>query len=130
MQKFAGVLLKQGNEYLLQHRDDNPDISGPGLYQVWGGAAEPGENFSVAAVRELFEETGVRVQLRDLKLVVQYVAKSRSDEKSEVAVFQAVVDESVEVNCYEGQGIVRFTDLRDIPKSKLSESLEQTIAAM
>ncbi len=49
----AGVLLLRDRQVLLQQRKDN------GLWGIPGGSLEPGESLEEAAVREVFEETGL-----------------------------------------------------------------------
>jgi 8-oxo-dGTP pyrophosphatase MutT (NUDIX family) len=57
----AQVLLVDDREQVLfQRRRDS------GLWEIPGGAAEPGASFRSTAVQELFEETGLRVEESDL----------------------------------------------------------------
>lgn len=44
--------------YLLQHRDDKPDIWYPGVWGLWGGTIDDGEDAEQALRRELDEEIG------------------------------------------------------------------------
>lgn len=58
----ARVLLvdEQARVLLIQERIEGP----PGLHWLTpGGGVEPGENLAVAAAREVYEETGIRVEL-------------------------------------------------------------------
>lgn len=52
----CGVILEHDNQILLQHRTDQ-DVWG-----IPGGIMEPGESFLEAAVRETYEETGLKVE--------------------------------------------------------------------
>ncbi len=47
----------------MQLRDMKPDISSPGCWGFFGGSIDPGESALMAAKRELFEETGLRVDI-------------------------------------------------------------------
>ena len=59
----AGVfLLTPDGRIILQLRDDIPGIDNPGKITSFGGAAEPGETPVECALRELSEETGVKVE--------------------------------------------------------------------
>lgn len=56
--RAATVLILHGNECVLVSRKDNhADFGLP------GGKAEPGETIQAAAVREVYEETGIRLEL-------------------------------------------------------------------
>lgn len=51
----AGIAVLRGEQLLLIQRRDN------GLWDIPGGAVNPGENVFLAAIREVTEETGIRV---------------------------------------------------------------------
>ena len=53
------ALIEYRSQYLLQLRDNNPNISSPGLWGFFGGTVEPYETSIVAIQRELFEEIGL-----------------------------------------------------------------------
>jgi 8-oxo-dGTP pyrophosphatase MutT (NUDIX family) len=52
----AAILLTPDGRYLLQHRDDKPDIWDSGAWGMFGGSIEEGETPVEALGRELFEE--------------------------------------------------------------------------
>lgn len=54
----AIAILYQDNQFLLQLRDDKPQILYPGHWAFFGGHLEPGELPEVAIQRELMEEIG------------------------------------------------------------------------
>lgn len=57
--RFAGALLTdEWGRYLLQIRDDRPDILHPGAFGLFGGGIEHGEAAAEAMRRELEEEIG------------------------------------------------------------------------
>jgi len=57
------VIKDRGNRLLLIKRGHEP---GAGLWSLPGGRIEPGETDEEAVVREILEETGLRVECRDL----------------------------------------------------------------
>ncbi len=56
--EVAVAILYQGNQFLLQLRDDIPTIIYPGHWAFCGGHLDPGEDADTAVRRELQEEIG------------------------------------------------------------------------
>lgn len=54
--KVALAVLYQDGKFLMQLRDDNPDILYPGHWGFFGGHLEPGETAEMGVQRELMEE--------------------------------------------------------------------------
>jgi 8-oxo-dGTP diphosphatase len=54
----AIAILYQNDRYLMQLRDNKPNIIYPGVWAFFGGHIEPDENPEVAVLRELEEEIG------------------------------------------------------------------------
>lgn len=54
----AIAILYQENKFLMQLRDDIPNIPYPGHWALFGGHIEPGETPDVAVQREILEEIG------------------------------------------------------------------------
>ncbi|NJP10643.1 MAG: NUDIX domain-containing protein [Leptolyngbyaceae cyanobacterium RU_5_1] len=54
----AIAVLHQNGQFLMQLRDDNPNIPYPGHWALFGGHLEPGETADIAIQRELLEEIG------------------------------------------------------------------------
>ena len=52
----VALIIDQHGRYLVQKRDDRPDIFFPGHWGCFGGALEPGETYDEALVREMREE--------------------------------------------------------------------------
>ncbi len=68
MHRFAGVILVDPRGWvLLQERDEHPAID-PDRWGLCGGHLEPGEEYAVGALRELEEETGIRMGPGELEL--------------------------------------------------------------
>jgi len=59
----AAVLVAPDGRYLLQLRDDKPNIHMPDHWALFGGSLEPGEAPAKGMVRELEEELGFRAAL-------------------------------------------------------------------
>jgi 8-oxo-dGTP pyrophosphatase MutT (NUDIX family) len=56
----AAALLVCGGRYLMQLRDNKPDILLPDHWSLFGGTVDPGEDADAAIVRELIEELEFR----------------------------------------------------------------------
>lgn len=66
MNNRAGVVIMKDNAILLLHRIKNNQE----YYCIPGGHVESGESFEEAAVREIFEETTLRVTLKKLLITL------------------------------------------------------------
>jgi 8-oxo-dGTP diphosphatase len=67
----AGTIPEQDGRVLLTRRSINPGL---GLWTFPGGFVDFGESVTDAAVRETFEETGLKVELTGLHNVYSYPA--------------------------------------------------------
>lgn len=56
--QIAIAILYQGDNLLMQLRDDIPGIAWPGHWGLFGGHIEPGETPEIAVKREVTEEIG------------------------------------------------------------------------
>lgn len=82
----VGVVVTDEGRLLLIKRRDPPD---PGLWTVPGGLVELGERVEEAAVREVEEETGVKVELQGLLDVVDKIVL---DEQGRVKYHYVIID--------------------------------------
>lgn len=65
LNRIAVLALMEGDKILLLQRSTNASWA-PGVWHVSGGTVEEAENVEKAAIREIFEETGVSVEIGDL----------------------------------------------------------------
>jgi len=66
----VGVLLTRDNHLLIVKRKYNPDA---GYWSIPGGHLDLGEKVEVAAVREIFEETGFKVKVSRLAGIIDKI---------------------------------------------------------
>jgi len=99
----AGVLfVNRAGEVLLRLRDDKPGLRFANHWDVIGGAIEPGETERLAALREVEEEIGLR--LETLAPLGSYPGNVL------VVMFVAALDTPLEaIRLMEGQRIQFFT---------------------
>lgn len=56
----VAAIICHGDRFLLQHCEDEPHVSYPGWWSLFGGAREPGETAEAAIQRELREELALQ----------------------------------------------------------------------
>jgi 8-oxo-dGTP pyrophosphatase MutT (NUDIX family) len=78
----AVAILYRENKFLMQLRDNIPNIIAPGYWALFGGHIEPGETPEIAVQREVMEEIGY-----ELTAFSQFGIYS--DQKAVRYVFQA-----------------------------------------
>jgi 8-oxo-dGTP diphosphatase len=81
MPKFTGskiVLLHRG-QLLAYQRDRKPEIPYPGMWDLPGGGREADESPSECAIRETWEEFGVRVDQESIVWEKHYPAPNPTD---------------------------------------------------
>jgi 8-oxo-dGTP pyrophosphatase MutT (NUDIX family) len=59
--QVALVILTQNHQFLMQLRDNIPNIAAAGCWGLFGGHLEAGETPEVALVREVLEEIGYQL---------------------------------------------------------------------
>ncbi len=82
----VGVAIFKGDDVLLIKRGKEPR---KGQWSLPGGAQELGETTVEAAYREVLEETGLTVEIREIVDVVNVIQK---DEKGSIAYHYVLVD--------------------------------------
>ena len=78
----AVAILYRENKFLMQLRDNIPNIIAPGCWALFGGHIEPGETPEIAVQREVMEEIGY-------ELIAFSQFGIYSDQKAIRYVFQA-----------------------------------------
>ncbi len=124
--EVAFTIVKCGDKFIFQHRDNNPDIASPGLFAAFGGAVEPEESLIDAAVRELREETSLEIDKNNLTYLgsINVPVKRGGTRHAFIAEVQ---NDSFDV--YEGQDKVSFTwaDLIKMELDKFTPSTKEAI---
>lgn len=89
----TGLLVDAAGGFLLQLRDDRPDIANPGLWGSFGGRVEPHETPAEGFLRELHEELSWRPRRHTLYVAGPYRTLADGDARSQlIYVYAAPVD--------------------------------------
>lgn len=109
----SGVLVDGRGRFLLQHRDDKPEISNPGMWGSFGGEIEPYETPEAGFLRELDEELGWRPSVFEMYGAAPYTAQSGlgSDRPNRQLIYvyaAAVTVPFRQLLLQEGQGMSYF----------------------
>ena len=120
----AGTIPEQDGRILLTRRSINP---GRGLWTFPGGFVDFGESVTDAAMRETFEETGLKVDLTGLLSVYTYPAAPV------IIVYKARVIGGTLTTCDENDAL-EWVAPSDIPWEQLAfpstrEALREWVAA-
>jgi ADP-ribose pyrophosphatase YjhB (NUDIX family) len=102
----TALLVDREGRFLLQHRDDKPDIANPGRWGSFGGMIEPYETPEEGFLREIEEELSWRPTTFGLVSAVSY----KPDHHWQlIYVYDAVVDVPRDrLELHEGQGMGFF----------------------
>jgi 8-oxo-dGTP pyrophosphatase MutT (NUDIX family) len=115
-------LIATDGSYIMQHRDDKPNISNPGQITAFGGGIESADRSPrEAAAREGWEETRLTVRPEDLEDFGKTIkTQAEHGEDSEVFWFVLRGVNVKDVDVQEGQGyyIIRPDD--DLSQVNLS----------
>jgi 8-oxo-dGTP diphosphatase len=86
----TGLIVDGEGRFLLQHRDDKPGISNPGMWGSFGGELEPYETPEESFLREMQEE--LSWQPRRVELYGAFPLRREGEPLLLVYVFTAVLD--------------------------------------
>ncbi|MGE6782111.1 NUDIX hydrolase [Ensifer adhaerens] len=103
----SSVILERDGRYLLVRRANPPSAD---MYAFPGGRAEPGETPAETALRELFEETGIKARNPVLFEIYDLPGKESEGRHFLLSVFRADADaEAVAIASDDAAGLGWFT---------------------
>lgn len=124
----VSVLIKSGGKVLLIKRRFDP---GSSKWSVPGGLIELGETVREAALREVYEETGLTVRLDKLLNVVDYI---EMDEKGAIRFhyilicFSAYVNGAFSINPSEEVAAVIWVEESEVLSYDITDSLRKLLS--
>ena len=119
IQTVSSIIVRnEKGEILLQQRSDN------GRWGLPGGCQDLGENLRTTAVRELFEETGIKVNEEDLVLIdtLSGEARKRSYPNGDIVYNNSslylvdVNSNDIDINIDSESIRVEFVDVNKLPE--------------
>ncbi len=81
------IIVDGKGRALVLKQSDEKGVSYAGRYHAPGGEVEPGESLHDALLREVREETGLKIQIGDLLTVEEWSAHIRSKDYQVFGVF-------------------------------------------
>lgn len=125
----ASVIFINGRgEFVMQRRDNKPNIRNPGMITAWGGALEYGETALQAAVREVSEETNLKPQEDDFVFFGDYIRNHRVNGArvlNHVFILGGVDEKNLEV--FEGQGYAIVNPTADTTSALYTDLTKELI---
>jgi len=109
----ASVVVRSGDRLLLVRRATEP---GRGLWGVPGGLVMLGEKVQDAAIREVKEETGLKVRVESIFDVVDYISRDVNEKILGRPVSDRLKASSENLD-------VRWVKIRDLKKYRLTRTL-------
>lgn len=118
----VSVVLRCGDQFILQHRDDREGVEAPGKVHFFGGGLEDSDvSPEAGARRELSEETSLDVDSLTLRKVWEGERINEADiqrKRCYVTLYETELSpEQLGFDVFEGQGkvIINREDLEEIP---------------
>ena len=126
MKNVAHAILTAEGNYVLQLRDENPDISEPGVWSLFGGGIEPAESKEEAIIREVQEE--LCITLQDFKLLCDFEYFEKTAEHHiYFHIFQSDISAQWEkCRLLEGQA-VKYFSFNALEKLKIPDIIRKVL---
>jgi UDP-N-acetylmuramate--alanine ligase len=124
------LVIDSDKNFIFQVRDNNPNITNPGMITGFGGSMEESESTREGAYRELKEETNLsfeKDQLTYLKTIFQPTVRDGTSRWVTYYTLENISSEGIEV--YEGQGYKKISVNADMDGFNLSPMIRQAIEA-
>ena len=118
------VIINDMGSVLLLHRLDRPDVKFPNRWGFPGGGSDANEDPLQTAIRETYEETGLRLDPRDLNLLYKKITDGKNVYFFVCNIYSGKVDPQKVKE--EHQNFV-WTDPNDLDRYHVSEDVEYAL---
>lgn len=102
----GGFLYNPASQKILLHKRDDKTKNSPGSWAFFGGLSKNNEKPIDTFIRELFEETGLKLKPESIKKLTEYF---NPDFDTQRYVFFSEVRKEAPINLNEGMGFGWFT---------------------
>lgn len=116
-------IVYNGKVLLLKESTKYTDGSNPGKFDVVGGRIKPGERFDESLIREILEETGLRVKIKNPFFVNEWRPVVKSEKWQIIGIFFLCIAESDEVILSEDHDEYIWINPKDYKKYNLIDNL-------
>ena len=113
----VGAIIKFDNKYLLQLRDDKPNIYFPNYWGLFGGATEANEEPIDAVRREILEEISLEIKNGSIFLTLTIETKFFENIRKRI-FFKCNIDSASSIVLNEGQSF-KFYEFNEIQSLKI-----------
>ncbi len=126
--RYSGVVLfTSDKKFILQKRENIPNITNPGKITLFGGTCLPKEHPLQCALREIKEELSIKLKKTHLKLLWE-TTKIEGKEKVEVVVYMYTVPlPTNNLKLREGESIFLLPFLKIDEERNLSYICKQSL---
>ncbi|MCP4483444.1 MAG: NUDIX domain-containing protein [Flavobacteriaceae bacterium] len=132
LRSYSGIFAQSKcGSFLMQRRDNKSGIENPGMLSVFGGDSEGEETCIETAIREFFEETGIRLKHSDMTHIID-IPMPLDNRDCKLCSYYLVrgLDET-DINLKEGAGVEKWskkillenTELTEYPRKILEADL-------
>lgn len=127
-ESVSSILISTEDEFILQLRDNKPDIAQPGMISFFGGGVEDGEEPQDAIVREIEEELSIQLDKNDFSFLDSVIrTSSRSGNKHRAHLFVARGIKKEDLVLGEGEAIVFVKCDESLASLRLTDATREVL---
>ena len=133
--KYSGIFLqeKDSGKIILQRRDKKSNIENPGKLSVFGGNIKNNEEAIDTAIRELYEETGLKPRKEEFIFLMELPYLNNSNEFTLCSYYIVKNVDSNQIELHEGSAkenysieeALKLADITEYPKMVMMKKFSE-----